>query len=248
MVGRDELEAALRTQAAADVPGPDASFAEALEQRLSAGAPGTVVPLARRARRVGASAVIAATVVFAGAAAAAGVAVTRPFDDDPAPATSSSSPTTTSVTTTTDVVSTDTTSPSITTPVTSPATSAPITTAPAVTEPPTTVRVTLPPATTAVVTTTTEVRTPATISLTCVPDAGTVRCTWTGAPTGTVQFAVLRSQPGTGPGRVYTVDAATTTWLDPIAANGTSIGYVVHALDASGNSIGHSTLVTVTCC
>ncbi len=244
MAGREELEAALRGQAAVDVPGPDAAFADALEQRLLAGPTPNVVPLARRARAISATAIVTATVVFAGAAAAAGVVVARPFDDDRAPTPTTISTTTTSAEPTTTAATVETTVP-----VTEPPT-APPATAPSSTPQTTAAPATVPPATAPPTTAppTTEVRLPATISLTCVPDAGTVRCTWAGTAAVTVWFAVIRAQPGTGRGGVLWVPAGTTTWLDPIATSGTTIGYVVHAMDGAGNSLGHSTLVTVACC
>jgi len=265
MTGRDDLEAALRASASVEVPEPDASFVDALEQRLMVAERSNVVPIARRTRRVGAAAVVTATVVFAGVAAAAGVVITHPFRRN-APV---------QVNTTTSTVAP---SPSPTTIVTAPVvvdTSAPVgvatstsiepaPTSTSVDGSPSTTRVVVAPTTVAPVgapttlprttttigpsTTTTEVRVPATITLSCSADGSTVHCSWVGLPAGTDRYVVLRSQPNSGRGRAYFVPVGTTTWTDPIAVTGTTATYLVHALDAKGASLGHSNAVSVPCC
>ncbi|MFM2078939.1 MAG: hypothetical protein RJA49_2829, partial [Actinomycetota bacterium] len=79
-------------------------------------------------------------------------------------------------------------------------------------------------------------------------DAGTIRCDWSPGPDGTVRYAVLRSQTGTGPGRVFFVDVGVTTWTDPLATPGTVATYLVHAFDAQDHSLAHSQGVAVPCC
>ena len=81
MNNRDELEAALQANAAMEVPAPDPAFLDALEQRLRSAGSARVVPLTRRARRLGATTLVV-TLVLTGAAAAAGLVLTDPFGDD----------------------------------------------------------------------------------------------------------------------------------------------------------------------
>jgi hypothetical protein len=228
MTGRDDLEAALRANGSVPVPEPDAAFVAALERRLVAAERSNVVPMVRRARRMGVTAVITATVVFAGAAAAAGVAITHPFRHDaPVEVSTTSSTSTTGITA---PVVVDTARPATPTSTT------------------TTTSTTSTTTTSTTSTNTTEVKVPATIALSCSADGSAVHCSWTGAPAGMARYAVLRSQPGTGAGRVYFVPAGTMTWTDPIASKGTTATYLVHALDAHDASSGHSNAVSVPCC
>ena len=100
-----------------------------------------------------------------------------------------------------------------------------------------------------IATTTTEVRVPATLNITCTTDGTAVTCEWSAGPNGTVRYAVLRSQPGSGlPGRAFFVDAPTTRWVDPMAVAGTAYTYLIHAMDGTQTSLGHSDAVAVTCC
>jgi len=242
MNSREELEAALRESGAAPAPAPDPAFVASLERRLVAGRT-NVVPLARRARRMSATAIVVTSVVFAGAAAAAaGIVATHPFRDTPPattdqPTTSADGATTTEVATTTSV------------PVVLPPTVAPtVTPTVAPTLPPTlppTVAPTAPPTTAPP---TTEVHTAPVMTITCSSDGTAVQCSWTAGPAGTAKYLVLRSQPSAGQGRAYTVDAGTTTWTDPLGTPGTTATYLVHAFDANGVDLGHSNAVSVGCC
>lgn len=266
---KDDLEAALRSSAKASAPAPDRSFVDSLEQRLlAAGDDHKVVPLARRARRIGVATTAAIAFTVAGVAAAAGIVVTHPFADDApnqAPVTAPltevtaeptevATSTTDEVTSTTDVATTETTLAATTTlaptttmaPTTVPAT-VPLTVAP--TTPPT-APPTAPPTTAAPVTTTTEVHVPATLSLTCTPNATTIVCSWSGTvPANGGTYAVLRGDLSNGgPGRVFTVPLGTTTWRDPMAVEGVTYSYVVHVFDVNGSSLGHSNGVVVGCC
>jgi hypothetical protein len=243
MTGRDDLEAALRASGSVPVPEPDAAFVAALERRLVAAERSNVVPMVRRARRMGVTAVVTATVVFAGAAAAAGVAITHPFRHDaPVEVSTTSSTSTTGITA---PVVVDTAQPATTMSTTS-TTSTTASTTSTTTRSTTTSTTSTTTSTTS--TTTTEVKVPATITLSCSADGSAVHCSWTGAPAGMARYAVLRSQPGTGAGRVYFVPKGTTTWTDPIASKGTTATYLVHALDAHDASSGHSNAVSVPCC
>ena len=266
MTGRDELEAALRANASMATPEPDPTFVDALEQRLTIADRSNVVPIARRARRLGATAVVTATVVFAGAAAAAGVVITHPFRHDAPVEVSTTGSTTTSTTTSPSttlasapvvidttvpvVVPTSTIAPtSSVAPSTTSRVAVPTTVTPTTATPITTPRTTTPaPTTTAAAASTTEVKVPATITLSCAAAGSTVHCSWSGAPAGMDHYAVLRSQPNTGNGRVYFVAAGTSTWTDPIATTGTTATYLVHAFDAANVSLGHSNAVSVPCC
>jgi hypothetical protein len=268
MTGRDDLEAALRANGSAKVPEPDTSFVDGLERRLMVADRSNVVPMARRTRRIGAAAVVTATVVFAGAAAAAGVAITHPFRHDaPVQVNTTMSTVAISSAPTTTVVSApvvvDTTAPLgvVTSTIVEPSpTSTAVTVSPSTTRavvPQTTLAPTSAPPTTLSrtttttvrpSTTTTEVKVPATITLSCSADGSAVHCSWAGLPAGTDRYVVLRSQPNGGTGRAYFVPVGTTTWTDPIATTGTTATYLVHALDAKGASLGHSNAVSVPCC
>ena len=226
MNNRDELEAALRANAAMEVPAPDPAFVDALEQRLRAGGSARVVPLARRARRFGATTLVV-TLVLTGAAAAAGLVLTDPFGgDDEAPgagATTSAAPTTEAATTvpSTTVDETATTLAVVAT-TTQPA-------APAVT--------------------TTEVHVPATISVECHATGVSTQCTWGPLPAGTTKLLVLRGQYSpSGPGRVFVADIGSGVWTDPMPTPGVTYSFVLHAYDASDTDLGHSNLVMVDCC
>ena len=228
MNNRDELEAALRANAAMEVPAPDPGFVDALERRLRAGGPGNVVPLARRARRFGATTLVV-TLVLTGAAAAAGLVLTDPFggdEDVPGAGATSSAASTTEVAstepTTTDQGADTTLAAATTTTAATAVTSA---------------------------TTTTEVHVPATITVECHATGTSTQCTWGPLPAGTTKLLVLRGQYSpSGQGRVFTADIGAGVWTDPMPTPGVTYSFVLHAFDASDTDLGHSNLVMVDCC
>lgn len=225
MNNRDELEAALRANAAMEVPAPDPAFVDALEQRLRSASSAKVVPLARRARRFGATTLVV-TLVLTGAAAAAGLVLTDPFGDDETPgagattsASATSEPSSTAPSTTVEVATT-TPDPATTTPT-------------AITS----------------VTTTTEAHVPATISVECHATGASTQCTWGPLPAGTTKLLVLRGQYSpSGQGRVFVADIGAGVWTDPMPTPGVTYSFVLHAFDAADTDLGHSNLVMVSCC
>lgn len=259
MSRHDDLELELQAMGAAEVPGPDAAFLDALEQRLLTAdtarptvlPPAVVVPFARPRRTLAGAGVVAAAVAFAGVAVAAGaVVITRPFDDDP--------PATTVVTTTvppatsTSVVTTTSTEPAtsvepVTAPPTLPPTTVPVTVPPTVA--PTVPRTTAPP-TTVAATTTTEVKVAPTMSLECLRPGDRVQCHWSAGPDGTASYVILRSTPDNPNGTAFTVGPGDLLWTDPTIPTvvGGKVGYLVHALDVNGKSLARTPLFTYTCC
>lgn len=97
-------------------------------------------------------------------------------------------------------------------------------------------------------TSSTEVHTPATLGLDCTVDSSSVRCDWTPGPAGTDHYVVLRSSPAEARGRVLNPDPGTTTLIDVGVVPANTYTYLVHALDANGVSLAHSTPVGVACC
>lgn len=226
MNNRDELEAALQANAAMEVPAPDPAFLDALEQRLRSAGSARVVPLTRRARRLGATTLVV-TLVLTGAAAAAGLVLTDPFgDDDDTPGAAA----TTSAAATTAVASTAPTS----------TVEEPATTLEAVTT--TTQHVAPAP-------TTTEVHVPATFTVECHATGSSTQCSWGPLPAGTTKLLVLRGQYApSGPGRVFVADIGAGVWTDPMPTPGVTYSFVLRAYDASDTDLGHSPLVMVDCC
>lgn len=258
MNDKSDLEAALRSSANAPARTPDRAFVDALEQKLMATSPEhSVVPMARRARRLGVATTVAIVFTVAGVAAAAGIVATQPFaDDTPGPAPSTAAVASTGVAPDTtglpEVSTTLTPAPTETTV----ATPAPTSTVPAV-APETTVPVTVaptlpaaPPSTSPAAATTTEVHVPATLTISCAANGASVDCSWSGAvPADGVTYAVLRGDlSGGGPGRVFFVPLGTTTWTDPMAVVGVQYSYLVHVFDASNHSLGHSNAAIINCC
>ena len=121
-------------------------------------------------------------------------------------------------------------------PTTAPATTAPATTAPPVTVP----ALTVPPST--------EVQYPATMDLACSAAGGAVTCAWSSGPDGTDHYALLRSTPNETRGRALFPAPGDTSFVDTTATAGLPYTYLVHALDATGQSLAHSTFAQVTCC
>jgi hypothetical protein len=238
------LERSTRVQA----PPVDPVFAEQLERRLRNLDLGAA-PRRRRLGRGASTGVIAALLVAGVAAAAAGVA-TLQKTDEPATTTSlvlvtttTAAPTTTPAMSTTIVEITSTSAAAVVP--TPPPVLAP---GPATTVAESTTTITPETTTMVVATTSTEVRTPATLALSCQTDGATVTCTWSAGPDGTTHYALLRSEgPGTN-GRAFVVDASTTSYVDVSAIPGTTYSYLVHALDAGEQSLGHSDHVDVPCC
>jgi hypothetical protein len=97
-------------------------------------------------------------------------------------------------------------------------------------------------------TTTTEVHAPATLTLSCAPAAGGISCTWSAGPSGTVEYLLLRSTPAGGPGRVLFPPPGVTAFVDTTVSAGTAYVYLVHARDAAGVSLAHSSAAQVDCC
>lgn len=263
MSRHDDLELELQAMGASEVPGPDAAFLDALEQRLltadavrtvvppSPARPSSVVvPFARPRRKLAGAGVVAAAVAFAGVAAAAGaVVITRPFDDDPptSPVVTSTAPpaSSTTVETTTTVEPATSVGP-VTAPPTLPPTTVPVTVPPTV--PPTVPRATAPP-TTLPATPTTEVKVAPTMTIECFRSGDRVQCRWSAGPDGTASYVVLRSTPDNPNGTAVTVGPGDLTWIDPtIPTLGSSVGYLVHALDVNGKSLAHTPLFKFTCC
>lgn len=258
MTSRHDLERALRRSGGSPAPGPDPEFVDLLERRLSM-ARSTVGARERPRRRMGVATVAAVALGLGGAAATAAVVVHEATTSEAPPADSPTSvPTTTDGPSTTVAVSTGSTEPTPTAEATVPGAGGPATTASDATtsdRPATSAATSVPatnssePPSSTSSTTTTEVHTPATMTLSCTTD-GSVHCSWTPGPSGLSRYAVLRGEPDnpSAKGRAFFVAAGTTSWTDPSAVPGTNYTYVVHAFDADDKSLGHTTLVAVTCC
>jgi hypothetical protein len=233
-------------------PAIDPVFVERLDRRLRSIDLSTSRPARRRFGRVAFVAIVAAT-ASAGVAAAAAAVIS--WQADPAPP-SITQPTQTApepVVTTTLVTSTTVelaAAPTTTIPTTTIATAPPVATSIA---PPTAVEPTTVPATIAITSTssptpTTEVRVAATLTLACAPSGAAVECTWDVGPPATTHYVVLRTEAGSTQGRAFTPDPGATTYLDTLVTPGTTYSYLVHALDDSQHSLGHSDRVAVACC
>jgi hypothetical protein len=254
-LSREQIVELIERHAHTATPPVDPTFVERLERRLRSL---DLTPVKSGPRRIGrftVTAVVAGTMI-AGAAAAAGVVTLRHSTESPA-ATSETTAFAAPSTTISPVPVT--TSPSLlpvaTAAVTTSSMSAPVTTSavPPATTPqtPTTLEpTTLPPApvTTSPATTSTEVRVAATLTLTCAPATTTIDCSWDAGPDGTTHYVVLRTDPTSTNGRVFTPEPGATSYVDTLVVAGTAYTYLVHALDSTEHSLAHSDRVAVPCC
>ena len=239
---RHDIVDLLERQADTAAPGVDPVFVAQLERRLRSIDLSIGAPRRRRVGRVWLTAIIAATAT-AGVAAAAGVISLRSSPDTP-------SATTAAVTT---VVSEPVTTSLVTAAVETPSSVDAPTTLPGITSTAvvTTIPATAPPSTaapTTEVTPSTEVRVPATLTLACTPVAAAIECSWDAGPDGTTHYAVLRTEPGVSPGRVFTPEPGATSYIDTLVVPGTTYTYLVHALDETEHSLAHSDPSSAPCC
>ena len=229
---REDIIDLLERHAETRAPAIDPVFAQQLEQRLRSIDLSPATPRRRRFGRFTLTAIIAVTATAGVAAAAAGVISLR----------SSPEPTATTKPTVTIVVL-DPVSTSLVVATVAPTTSVAVaTTLPATTS---TVAATI---TTTVPPETTEVRVSATLTLACTPIAGAIECGWGPGPDGTTHYAVLRTEPGVSPGRVFTPEPGATTYVDTLVVPGTTYRYLVHALDDTEHSLAHSGPTSAPCC
>ena len=236
----------------ADTPAPaiDPVFAQQLERRLRS-IDLSPAPPRRRFGRFTLTAIIAVTATAGVAAAAAGVISLRSSPEPtattkPAVIIAVLEPVSTSL-----VVATVAPTTSVAVVTTVPATASTVAATIATTVPPETTAVTTLPATavpTTEVAPTTEVHVAATLSMACTPSAGAIECGWDPGPDGTTHYAVLRTEPGVSPGRVFTPESGATTYVDTLVVPGTTYTYLVHALDNTGRSLAHSGPTSAPCC
>jgi fibronectin type 3 domain-containing protein len=92
------------------------------------------------------------------------------------------------------------------------------------------------------------VRIAATLTLTCAPATTTIDCSWDAGPDGTTHYVVLRTDPTSTNGRVFTPEPGATSYVDTLVVAGTAYTYLVHALDSTEHSLAHSDRVAVPCC
>ena len=237
----------------ADSPAPpiDPVFAQQLERRLRSIdlAPGA--PRRRRFGRFTLTAIIAVTATAGVAAAAAGVISLRSSPDTPSATTAAVTIAVPAPLTTSTVAATVEPSSSVAVATTAPATTTTVAVI-AAPLPETTIAVTTVPPSAAAPTTeappTTEVRVPATLALACTPVAAAIECTWDPGPDGTTHYAVLRTEPGVSPGRVFTPEPGATSYIDTLVVPGTTYTYLVHALDGTERSLAHSAPAAAPCC
>ena len=260
-ISRRSLKSSLTQLGKAPVPAPDPAFVDQLEAQLMTDGvtpplpADNVVPFRARARRAVVIGAAAATLTAAAAAAALVVGT----GDDSHRLITATEPTGLGAATTinTEQSSTTSTPPSTTTTTSTTSTSlAPETTSTIPAGPtPTTVGNVAPPVTAPDTTTTTltvgststtEVHVPATLGINCVVDGSHITCIWTPGPAGTDHYLVLRSRPGGTDGRVLTPLPGQLTYTDTQIVSGDSFNYLVHAFDATGKSLAHSTAVPVT--
>ena len=249
---RDEVVEMIERQATTATPPVDPAFVERLERRLRSL---DLTPVKAGPRRIGrftVTAVIAGTLI-AGAAAAAGVVTIRHATESPAATTATTAPSmpVDTVLALTIPVVVPVTSPAVATiavPASATTVAVPAATAP---EPPTTPEpTTVPPAPVATnpATTSTEVRVASTLTLACAATTTTINCSWDAGPEGTSHYALLRTDPTSSNGRVFTPEPGATTYVDTLVVAGTTYTYLVHALDSTEHSVAHSDHVTVPCC
>lgn len=97
-------------------------------------------------------------------------------------------------------------------------------------------------------TSTSEPTAPASLSIQCAAvSTSSIRCTWTKSSDNRVTgYRLLRGAPS-GPGRVFSTGPGDSGYTDTAPTSGVRYSFLVHALDGSGTSLGHSQLVYVTC-
>lgn len=232
---RQDIVDLLERHAESPSPTVDPVFAQQLERRLRSIDLSPATPRRRRFGRFTLMATIAVAATAGVAAAAAAVISLR----------SSQEPTATTKPSVTIVVPQPVTTSLVV------ATTSTVAATIATTVPPETTAVTTIPATavpTTEVAPTTEVRVPATLTLACTPIAGAIECSWDPGPDGTTHYAVLRTEPGVSPGRVFTPEPGATTYVDTLVVPGTTYTYLVHALDDTEHSLAHSGPTSVPCC
>ena len=248
---RQDIVDLLERHAESPSPTVDPVFAQQLERRLRSIDLSPATPRRRRFGRFTLMATIAVAAT-AGVAAAAAAVISLRRSQEPTATTKPSvtivvpQPVTTSL-----VVATVEPSSSVVVATTVPATTSTVAATIATTVPPETTAVTTIPATavpTTEVAPTTEVRVPATLTLACTPIAGAIECSWGSGPDGTTHYAVLRTEPGVSPGRVFTPEPGATTYVDTLVVPGTTYTYLVHALDDTEHSLAHSGPTSVPCC
>jgi hypothetical protein len=78
------------------------------------------------------------------------------------------------------------------------------------------------------------------LTLACASVGATVNCNWDAGPDGTTHYALLRTDPTTTNGRVFTPEPGATSYVDTLVTSGITYTYLVHALDSDH--------VTMPCC
>ncbi len=264
-ISRRSLKSSLTQLGKAPAPDADPAFVDRLEaQLMTDGATpplpaDNVIPFRSRAHRAFVIGVAAATLTGAAAAAALVmgtgndshrlITATEPTATSTATSTATTNTVEPTSTTSTPLNTTTTTLPTSTTlasgvTTTIPAGPTPTTVSNVV--PPVTVPDTTTTTLTVGSTSTTEVHVPATLGINCVVDGSHITCIWTPGPGGTDHYLVLRSRPGGTDGRVLTPLPGQLTYTDTQIVSGDSFNYLVHAFDATGKSVAHSTAVLVT--
>lgn len=229
---RQDIVDLLERHAESPAPTVDPVFAQQLERRLRSIDLSPATPRRRRFGRFTLTAIIAVTAT-AGVAAAAAAVISLRSSQEPTATTKPSvtivvpQPVTTSL-----VVATVEPSSSVVVATTVPATTSTVAA---------TIATTVPPETT-------EVRVPATLTLACTPIAGAIECSWDPGPDSATHYAVLRTEPGVSPGRVFTPEPGATTYVDTLVVPGTTYTYLVHALDDTEHSLAHSGPTSAPCC
>ena len=86
------------------------------------------------------------------------------------------------------------------------------------------------------------------MDLACTAATGAITCTWSAVPDGTDHVILLRSTPADARGRVLMPAPGATSFVDFNVTAGQPYTYLVHAMDAGGQSLAHSTFAQLTCC
>lgn len=101
----------------------------------------------------------------------------------------------------------------------------------------------------ATTTSTSEPSVPASLSIQCAAiSTSSIRCTWSQSSDGRLAGYRLLRGVASGPGRVFSTGPGDSGYTDTVPVSGVRYSFLVHAVDASGTSLGHSQLVYVTCC
>lgn len=101
----------------------------------------------------------------------------------------------------------------------------------------------------AATTSTSEPSVPASLSIQCAAiSTSSIRCTWSQSSDGRLAGYRLLRGVASGPGRVFSTGPGDSGYTDTVPVSGVRYSFLVHAVDASGTSLGHSQLVYVTCC